>query len=204
MDVIVQYFSGFYGKLELLATILLIANVYLLGRQKLVNYYFGAAGVILYGFIFLEYKLYSDMLLQWVFYLPLQAFGYYWWKYRGAEGIDSVKVKFLGTATNMVWISGALLVSYMLGTIMSLTTDASFPYADALTTVMSIVASILMLNKYAENWIWWITMDVLAIYIYYQKELYVTSGLYVIFLGLASYGLIAWYNSYISGRMDRV
>ena len=56
--------------------------------------------------------------------------------------------------------------------------------------------------KYLENWVWWITMDVIAINIYYAKELYVTSGLYVIFLGLATYGLWTWYKSMRTKKIE--
>lgn len=206
IQAVVTYFSGFFGLLELAATILLIINVYLLGKQKLVNYWFGLAGVLIYGYIFLEFKLYSDMLLQWVFYAPLQIVGYIVWKYghrgwkfwtdeTGADhyrGKDSLPVI---TLSNWQRLETVLFIAFptaIIGLIMESFTDASFPFADALTTVMSIYASILMLKKYLENWIIWIAMDVVAIYIYYAKGLYVTAGLYIVFLGLATYGLTEW------------
>ncbi|MFK7887715.1 MAG: nicotinamide riboside transporter PnuC, partial [Gammaproteobacteria bacterium] len=80
-DAIASYFSGPLGKLELIATLFLVANVYLLGRQRLSNFVFGLAGVVLFGFLFQAYKLYSDMLLQWLFYAPLQIVGFIMWKY---------------------------------------------------------------------------------------------------------------------------
>ena len=36
---------------------------------------------LLFGYLFRASQLYSDMLLQWVFYAPLQVFGYFLWKY---------------------------------------------------------------------------------------------------------------------------
>lgn len=197
-DMIIQYFSGTLGMLELLATVLLIANVYLLAKQKLINYWFGLGGVLIFGYIFMEYQLYSDMLLQWVFYAPLQIVGFYVWKYGktlGEDksfGNDSMKVVTLDWKSRVGWVCLIVLVSLTLGSFMAMNTDASFPYADALTTVMSVVASLLMLKKILENWVIWIAMDLIAIPIYYQKELYITSGLYIIFLCLASYGLFSW------------
>ena len=200
MEMIIQYFSGPMGQLELLATALLIVNVYLLAKQKLINYWFGLAGVLIFGYIFREFQLYSDMLLQWVFYAPLQIVGYFMWKYgrtlgtESFEAPDSMKVVSLGWSGRSLWAAVILIAAAILGYFMATNTDASFPYADALTTTMSIVASILMLKKIFENWIVWIAMDLIAIPIYYQKELYVTSGLYVIFLCLASYGAYTWYK----------
>lgn len=73
INAVIEYFSGMFGQLELVATILVILNVYLLARQKIINFWFGAAGVAIYGYIFLEFKLYSDMLLQWAYFLPTQV-----------------------------------------------------------------------------------------------------------------------------------
>lgn len=200
---IIEYFSGFYGVIELIATITLIINVYLITQQKLSNYIWGAIGVALFGYLFLSFKLYSDMLLQWIFYLPLQAYGYYVWKYKGQNGLDSLPVSKMNLSSFNGIISFIICATLLTGYYMSEYTDASFPYADALTTWLSIVASILLLWKYIENWIIWITMDAIAIFIYYSKELYVTSGLYVVFLCLAIYGLVTWIReTYISPKKE--
>jgi nicotinamide mononucleotide transporter len=200
MNTIIEYFSGPLGQLELLATVLLIANVYLLAKQKLLNYWFGLAGVLIYGYLFLQFQLYSDMMLQWLFYAPLQIVGYVMWKYGrtlgevASAGLDSMKIVALGTTSRLSIIAAIITSAAILGFVMATNTDASFPYIDALTTTMSVAASILLLKKIWENWIIWIAMDLIAIPLYYTKEMYVTSGLYVIFLGLATYGAVTWYR----------
>jgi nicotinamide mononucleotide transporter len=73
---------------------------------------------------------------------------------------------------------------------------ASFPVADAFIMWLSIAASIMMLWKYLENWLLWITVDLIAIPVYWSKGLHITSGLYVIFLCLATYGLWKWWTEY--------
>ena len=196
MNSVIEYFSGTYGMMELAATILLILNVYLLAKQKISNFVFGALGVLLYGYIFLHYKLYSDMLLQWLYYLPTQLLGWYWWKTLGTNGDDSLPVTKLGSKYHGLLLASIVIPSFILGEMMAAWTDAAFPRWDALTTVMSIVANFLLLRKVWENWVIWIVMDAIAINIYYMKGLYVTSGLYVVFLFLATYGLIKWSNDW--------
>lgn len=195
LNAVIEYFSGFWGRLELVATITLIINVYLLAKQDIRNYYFGGVGVLIYGWIFLEYKLYSDMLLQWLYYLPLQAVGYYWWKTKG-PGDNDLPIVSLPSEDRVVWVFGILSGTFALGYAMATWTDASFPYWDAFTTVMSLVAQYFLIKKIWENWVLWIVMDVVAIFVYYAKDLYVTSGLYVIFLGLATFGLFKWIEDY--------
>jgi len=201
MDTIINYFSGPLGQIELLATVLLIANVYLLAKQKLINYWFGLAGVLVMGYVFMEVQLYSDMLLQWAFYAPLQIVGFVMWKYGKTLGevasdtLDSMKIVTIANTTRILIAIGILFGAVLVGFIMSTFTDAAVPYVDALTTTMSIAASILLLKKVWENWIIWIAMDLIAIPLYYSRELYVISGLYVVFLGLATYGAVTWYNA---------
>ena len=71
-------------------------------------------------------------------------------------------------------------------------TDASLPYPDAFTTVMSLVATWLMAKKKLDSWLFWIAVDVIAIGVYYYKELYLTCGLYSVFLILATIGYFTW------------
>ena len=49
-----------------------------------------------------------------------------------------------------------------------------------------------MSRRYVENWILWILVDLLSIGLYAAKELWLTAGLYTIFLLLAGYGFVQW------------
>ena len=69
---------------------------------------------------------------------------------------------------------------------------ASFPYLDAFTTIMSFVATILMAHKKIECWYLWILVDIIGIWLYFQKGIVFVSVLYAIFLILATKGLINW------------
>lgn len=80
----------------------------------------------------------------------------------------------------------------MLGRTMHRCTDASFPYLDALTTVASLIAQWLMGRKVLESWLVWIFVDVISIGLYVAKELYLTAGLYSVFLVLATWGWAEW------------
>ena len=79
-----------------------------------------------------------------------------------------------------------------LGYVMATHTDADFPYWDATTTVLSVLAQYLMERRFLQSWLVWITVDVLAIGLYWQKDLTPTAALYVIFLGMAIAGYVSW------------
>jgi nicotinamide mononucleotide transporter len=69
---------------------------------------------------------------------------------------------------------------------------ASYPYLDALTTVMSFTAMWLMVRKRVESWLYWIAVNVIGIGLYYAKAVGFVSLLYVVLLFLAVKGLVSW------------
>ncbi|EKD81174.1 MAG: hypothetical protein ACD_39C01929G0001, partial [uncultured bacterium] len=94
------------------------------------------------------------------------------------------------------------LATVLLGWFMATRTDASFPYPDAFTTIFSLTAQWLMSLKKLESWYFWIAVDVVAIGVYYAKGLYLTTGLYSLFLVMAVIGLLKWRKSLDSSLND--
>ena len=176
--------------IEILATVLGLTNVYLIIRRNIWNYPFGLAMVVLYAKIFYDYKLYSDALLQ-IYYVGIQLYGWWYWL-RGRQPDGLITVVRLADRHRALVLGIIVVGATGLGWVMASKTDASVPYWDATTTVMSLMAQFLLSRRYVENWVLWIVVDVLSIGIYTYKELYLTAGLYTVFLGMASWGLIAW------------
>jgi nicotinamide mononucleotide transporter len=50
-------------------------------------------------------------------------------------------------------------------------------------------------RKWLENWVVWIVVDAVYVGMYVVKGLYLTAGLYAVFLALAVAGLVAWRRS---------
>ncbi|MEM7224581.1 MAG: nicotinamide riboside transporter PnuC [Pseudomonadota bacterium] len=183
--------------IEIVATLLGLTNVTLIVRRNIWNFPFGLAMVALYAKIFYDHKLYSDALLQ-IFFFAIQLYGWwYWLKGRADNGL--IRVELLDQAWRLAALAAIAIGSALLGWVMASHSDAAVPYWDATTTVMSVVATLLMCRRKIENWVLWIAVDVLAIGIYSYKELYLTAGLYAVFLGLATWGLVSWKKAYRDG-----
>ena len=71
-------------------------------------------------------------------------------------------------------------------------TSSTVPLADALTTVLSLLATYGNARKLVESWWIWIAADLIYIPLYGYKGLWLTSTLYVGFLCLCIAGLRAW------------
>lgn len=90
------------------------------------------------------------------------------------------------------WIFGGFM---LLGGFMSTYTIAAMPFWDALMTSMSVTAQVLLSRRKLESWVIWIVVDLISLYIYASKGLYITLGLYTVFLFMAMWGLYKWASS---------
>ena len=173
-----------------MAAALGLANIILIVRRSVWNYMFGLLMVTLYFFVFFEAKLYNDALLQ-IFFFFVQIYGWWHWALVEAEAGEMV-VERLSIPQRIAWSMATILAVIGWSAVMRNYTDASFPVWDASVAAISVAAQLLMSRRYVENWILWILVDLLAIGLYWQKELWPTAGLYTIFLILAVYGFAKW------------
>jgi nicotinamide mononucleotide transporter len=89
----------------------------------------------------------------------------------------------------------AILAS-ALGYLMANYTTASFPYLDTFTTVYAVFATYLVAQKVLENWLYWIVINLVSIYLYIEKALVPTTVLFIIFVIVACYGYLKWLTLY--------
>jgi nicotinamide mononucleotide transporter len=178
--------------LEHVAVAFGLANVYLTVRQNIWCWPVGVVMVSLYIYIFFGAKLYSDAGLN-VFFLVMQFYGWYQWTRGGVRHVRSLAPVKRLHVRGWIWtIAGVVAGTALLGTTMHRLTDASLPYPDAFTTMLSIIAQFFLTRKIIDNWTLWITADVVYVWMYSSKELYWTAGLYVVFLILCVLGYREW------------
>ena len=178
--------------IETVAFVLGIVNVTLVVRRSLWNYPFGLAMVAVYGVVFFDAKLYSDVLLQ-VFFFVVNLYGWVLWR-RAAAIEGAVRVVMLTGRARLGWLGATAVLTVCWGCAMHRFTDASYPFWDAAVAIPSVVAQILLSRRLLENWAVWIAVDLIAIPLYAAKDLWLTSILYVVFLGLASWGFRSWWR----------
>lgn len=179
---------------EIAATLFGLVSVYLTVKENVLCWPTGIIMVILYVFVFYDAKLYSDVMLQ-VIYVFMQAYGWYFWVYGGIKE-EKVHVTTLKARERIMSLFAVIIGAAAWGYLMYTYTDASLPYTDSLIVVMSLIAQWFLAKKVLESWVLWIAVDVLALYVYSVKGLYLTTGLYAVFLILAIKGLIEWRKSF--------
>jgi nicotinamide mononucleotide transporter len=171
--------------------------VWLTVKENIWNWPIGIANDVFYIVLFLQARLFADTALQ-VIYVVLGFLGWYWWL-RGGEQKTVLRVS--RTSLRTAWVLLVILgVSTWAMTLFLAGIHDSAPFLDALTTTLSLIAQYMLTRKLFENWFVWITADVIYIGLYIYKELYLTAGLYAIFLAMCVAGLWQWRRSMAAHR----
>lgn len=175
--------------------------VVLVAKGKISNYYFGIIQSGTYAYISYTYGLYGEAMLNALFYFPVQFIGIYMWKKSQIMEQDSlagedIEVKrltlkgWLYTAVSI--IVGAFIYAYLLKTI-----GGKQVHLDSFAVVLSIFAQILMLKRYAEQWVIWIVVNVLSIVLWFKAlgtggSDYTVLVMWTAFLVNSLYGYYNW------------
>ena len=141
-------------------------------------------------------RLYSEAALN-VFYAAIAVYGWYQWRYGGRRsGESQLPISVWPLKNHMLAIGGSVALSAALGWLMSRHTDAAYPYLDAFVTVSSIVTTYMVARKLLENWLYWLVVDSLSMYLYWQRGLNLYVGLFGIYLVLVVIGLVRWHRDW--------
>ncbi len=183
--------------LELFAAMTGAVSVWLSVRQNIWSWPTAIVNVVLYTVVFYEAKLYADMGLQ-VIYAVLSVYGWYQWLY-GGVGHTTLRVSRTSPRLGALLTVIAAGSSALLGVFLHRATDAALPFMDSFLSSTSLVAQWMMTKKLLENWLVWIGVDVLYVGMFIYKGLYLTAGLYAVFLALAVTGYLDWRRSMTDG-----
>lgn len=176
--------------LEIIASAIGVWAVWLTVQQNRWCWPLGLVMVLMYGWIFYDGKLYSNMLLQGV-YAALQLYG--WWQWtRGGSSHSGVQVSRLSSTGLLFSLGLGGIGALALGYLMATYTDAAAPWQDAALSAFSLVAQVWMAQKRVECWPLWIILDLLFVALFLQQGLYLTAGLYALFTLLAVNGWLTW------------
>jgi nicotinamide mononucleotide transporter len=202
------FFSAFgydMSYLEFFGTILNIVSVYLVSKNKILNWPIGIVASVLFMFLFWQIQLYSDFTEQ-IYYIITGFWGWFAWSTnRQVNSNLNIEISKIEKSEYLKYFSivtvGSIFMGYFMTNIDKIFTfitlePASYPYLDAFTTVLSFLATYLLIIRKIESWYIWIFVDVIAIWLYFVKGVVFVSLLYVVFLCLASFGLINWIKIY--------
>jgi nicotinamide mononucleotide transporter len=197
-----EIFSYKLSYLEFIGTLLNLASVWLAARNNILTWPIGNVAVVLFGILFYQIQLYSDIVEQ-GYFLVTGFYGWWLW-HRLGKNPETEKTGAISRTTSranvvvlLILVMGTALMGYFMSHIHeyfpnAFPEPASFAYLDAFTTVMSFAANFLLAQRKFEAWFLWIAVDVIGIGLYFAKDVILISILYAVFLGLAIRGWWRW------------
>ena len=180
--------------LEWIAVVFNLGYLYYARKQQRTGWIFGGLGSLLYILINFEAALYQDMLLQ-LIYVLAAVWG--WVKWGSSQQNDIYSRKLNDKQKLSIALIG-IIFPLVLGFLLT-PLQAGFAYWDSTVTIWSLMATGLTIYRFIENWPLWIIINLGIAGMYYQKCLFPTTILYLIYTDLAIEGWILW-KSKLSSR----
>lgn len=180
---------------EIIAVVLGLLYLVLISFSQRIAWIFGVLSSAIYVYMAFIGAIYLQAGLQFV-YVVLGIFGYINWG-KSAE----TKLKIWTLQKHFLVGIPTLLSALTLGYFFS-KTNQKLPYLDAFITVFAILATYLTTKSILENWLYWIVLNLLSMYLWYEQDLQLTVVLFTVNTLMAVFGYILWRKKWKSEQTN--
>lgn len=145
---------------------------------------------LLYAALFAHSHLYGQASLQ-VFFVAISLWGWRQWL-RPADDGKALEVGPMSRRQRLIaaLLTGAAWPVLALG--LATQTDSALPWLDALPTVASVTAQVLLARKRLETWPVWLAVNLVSMLLFALQGLALTVLLYAVFAAMSVAGWRAW------------
>ena len=126
-----------------------------------------------------------------LWYVLMSAYGWYHWSREAGTTIRLWPAGRHAAAIALALLGAALAAHVLQGS-----AEAAWPFLDSATTLLSLVATYLVARMVLENWIYWIAIDAVLVFLYAAQGLYFIALQFIVYLIVAMVGLLAWIRLY--------
>ncbi len=201
-SVIIINIISFYltKKIEILGAITSIVGIIgavLSSKGYIQYYYFSLVSTVTFIIIAFNSKFYGSALFRTFFYIPMIFLGMYNWSKNFKKNTSVINTKKLKLSKFILLISICLIISFLYSLALSKINN-NLPFIDSTITVFSIVATILAVKRYSEQWLFWIMINVITIYMWliayinHTESAFLIAATWVLYLINSIYGYFNW------------
>jgi len=176
--------------LEIVAVVVSFVAIWLTAKRWMLCWPINLLACALYFKLFLDVRLYADMVLQALFGAAI-VYGWIAWA-RGKDDSGTVMVAPLAPGHAAAGLLAGAAGAVAIGWFTSHHTNAALPWVDATLSSFSLVAQYWTARRHAANWLLWIVVDVAYVGMFMVKHLMPTAGLYAAMIVLAAIGYARW------------
>ena len=173
--------------IESIAVFFSILYVILAAKENILCWWTAAISVTLYIYICFSAQLYPETGLQ-IFYLFMAFYGHYNWNKKD----QSLQISEWSISKHLFILIVAAIFTFLIGFYFATYTHAKMPIIDSFTTVFAVLATYLVIKKILGNWLYWIVIDTVSVYLYFSRDLHLTSLLFIAYTIIAIFGYFSW------------
>lgn len=189
-----QALTGFIQKsgVELIAVAFALAYLVLAMRQNIWCWACALISTALYTWIFFDVSLVMESLLN-VYYMVMAGYGYWAWRY-GNENTE-LRITTWKAQQHLIALLLVAVLTAISGYLLSTKTSAAWPYLDSFSTWGAVVTTYMVARKIFENWVYWLVINSVALFLYIERGLYPTALLMMLYLVLVVIGFMTWWKA---------
>lgn len=183
---------GSINLLELIAFCLSLSYVILATQQSRYCWYPAVFSSAIHTYLVFQQALYFETTLT-TFYFFMAIYGIVKWRKISQE--KSLPITQKPLVYHLILIILGCCLSFGLGFLAQKFTGQKMAYIDAFTTVFSFITTYMVVKKWLENWLYWIVIDAVSVYLYWNRDLRLLASLFLLYTILAIYGFFTWRKS---------
>ena len=176
--------------LEIFAVLISLIGVGLTVIRNMWCWLFNFFAFVLYAYLFYEFKLYGETILQF-FFMVVNFYGFYYWL-KGKQQDHDIRIEPIAVQTAIIQMIIAAVGGLVFGLVLKNVTDAAVPMLDSQLAAFSLLATYWTSRKHIATWILWVFVDIVYVGMFIYKDLFLTSALYAAFVLMAAYGWYQW------------
>ena len=170
-----------------------VISVVLCAKGKISFYYVGFIQTFSYLYLAWANKLYGEVIEN-LFYLITMVWGIFLWKknmQKNDDGTSDVKAKRFTLFQWMFSVSVTIILTAFMGAWLD-SIGGNQSYLDAATNVMAIIAQLLMIWRFREQWIWWIVINIICVIMWFNIGNWSMVAMYISWIINSAYGWFNW------------
>ena len=148
--------------LALISGITGILGVVLAAKGKVSTYFFATINVAIYAYLTFNNHLYGEFMLNAFYYIPMNFIGFYLWSRHKDEKSGEVEGKALTPKQIVILLAATAVIVIIYWQILT-HLGGQLALIDAMSTVFSVIALIMQVARYAEQWLLWIIVNIVSV-----------------------------------------
>jgi len=176
--------------IEALAVLFAVTYLLLAVKQDVKCWFAAIISSTLYFFIMYKAGLYMEAWLQ-IFYIVMAFYGIQQWTVTNNNQSKFI-VRSWRWNTHFWVIAIIIILAIITGLLLEKFTNAALPFLDGLTTWGAIITTYMVAKRLLENWIYWFVIDMISIYLFLSRGLFLTAILFCIYLVIIFFGYRSW------------